>query len=65
MFAQAAARLATEARFAKVNTDAVPGLAARFGIRAIPTLVLFRDGKEAKRTTGGMDPGALERWVRS
>jgi thioredoxin 2 len=65
MFAQAAARLATEARFAKVNTDAVPGLAARFGIRAIPTLVLFRDGKEAKRATGGMDPGALERWVRS
>ena len=48
-FAQAARTLATEARFVKVNTDANPDLAARYGIRAIPTLVLFRDGSEVKQ----------------
>ena len=65
MLAQAARGLATEARFAKVNTDQAQGLAARYGIRAIPTLILFRDGREAKRASGAMDPGALARWVRS
>ncbi|MEW6690362.1 MAG: thioredoxin TrxC [Pseudomonadota bacterium] len=65
MFAQAARALATEARFAKVNTDEAPELAARLGIRAIPTLILFRDGKEARRATGAMDAGALARWVRN
>lgn len=64
MFAQAARTLATEARFAKVNTDEAQGLAARLGIRAIPTLILFRDGKEAKRVSGAMDAGALARWIR-
>ena len=65
MFAQAARTLASEARFAKVNSDAAPELAARYGIRAIPTLMLFRNGKEAKRASGAMDAGALARWVRS
>jgi thioredoxin 2 len=65
MFEQAAAALATEARFAKVNTDDEQGLAARFAIRSIPTLILFRGGVEAKRASGAMDAGALARWIRS
>jgi thioredoxin 2 len=65
MFAQAARTLATEARFVKVNSDEQQALAARFAIRAIPTLILFRDGAEAKRHSGVMDAGALARWVRS
>jgi thioredoxin 2 len=63
MFEQAARKLATGARFLKVNTDAEQALAARYAIRAIPTLVLFRNGKEVKRSSGAMDAGSLERWV--
>jgi thioredoxin 2 len=63
MFEQAARTLATGARFAKVNTEAEPGIATRYGIRAIPTLVLFRNGREVKRNSGAMDAGSLVRWV--
>ena len=39
---------------AKVNTEVLQGIAARFGIRSIPTMVLMKDGKEAKRISGAM-----------
>jgi thioredoxin 2 len=65
MFEQAARSLATEARFVKVNTDAEQALGARYAIRAIPTLILFRDGAEVKRHSGAMDAGSLARWIRS
>jgi thioredoxin 2 len=39
---------------AKVDTDALPDVAGRYGIRSIPTIVLFRGGKEAKRVMGAM-----------
>jgi thioredoxin 2 len=39
---------------AKVDTDALPDVAGRYGIRSIPTIILFRDGKEAKRVMGAM-----------
>jgi thioredoxin 2 len=39
---------------AKVDTDALPAVAGRFGIRSIPTMILFREGHEAKRLTGAM-----------
>ena len=44
---------------AKVDTDAQPELGARFGIRSIPTLVLFRGGREAKRVSGAMSAAAI------
>jgi thioredoxin len=44
---------------AKVDTDAQPELSARFMIRSIPTLVLFRDGREAKRISGAMSAAAM------
>jgi thioredoxin 2 len=65
MFEQAARTLAGEARFVKIDTDAHQALAARYAIRAIPTLILFRDGTEAKRSSGAMDAGSLARWVRT
>jgi thioredoxin 2 len=64
MFEQAARALATEARFLKVNTDDERALAARYAIRAIPTLVLIRQGTEVKRHSGALDAGSLARWVR-
>jgi thioredoxin 2 len=63
MFEQAARKLASEARFVKVNTDAEQALAARYAIRAIPTLILFRSGREVRRHSGAMDAGSLARWI--
>ena len=62
-FESAAAQLAGRAVFAKVNTDEAPGLATRYAIRAIPTLVLFRDGREVSRVSGVLDTGSLVRWL--
>jgi len=64
-FAQAAQQLEPEFRLAKVNTEEEQGLAARFGIRSIPTLALFRNGREVARQSGAMDANSLIRWVRS
>ncbi len=64
-FAQAAAMLAPQYRLAKVNTEEVQALAARFGIRSIPTLVIFRGGREIARQSGAMDASTLVRWIRS
>ena len=44
---------------AKVDTEALPGVAGRFNIRGIPTLILFRDGKEARRVSGAMSASAI------
>jgi thioredoxin 2 len=62
-FERAARSLKDRVRLVKVNTEEAPGLAARYGIRAIPTLVLFKNGAEAKRMSGALDAGALERWA--
>jgi len=63
-FDAAAVALAQSVRLAKVDTSATPSLAARFGVRAIPTLVLLRDGHEVARVSGALDKGSLVRWVR-
>ena len=48
---------------AKVDTDAVQDLAARMGIRSIPTLAVFAKGKEAARTAGAMMADNIEAFV--
>lgn len=45
---------------AKLDTDAHPQVSARFGIRGIPTLILFRDGREAARQTGAVPRAKLD-----
>jgi len=62
-FERAAQQLKDRVRLVKVNTEDAPGLAARYNIRAIPTLVLFRNGVEEKRMSGALDSGALARWA--
>jgi thioredoxin 2 len=54
---------ATTLQVGKVNTDEQPEIAARFNIRSIPTLILFRDGKEVARQSGAVNGSALARWV--
>ncbi len=64
-FEQAAGLLEPKVRLAKVNTEAEPSLAARYGIRSIPTLALFRGGREVARQAGAMGAQDLVRWVRA
>jgi thioredoxin 2 len=63
VFSQAAADLNTHYRFAKVNTEAEQSLAAQYGIRSIPTLAIFRNGRELTRLTGALDAANLRRWL--
>ena len=51
-------------RLAKVDTEAQPALGSRFGIRSIPTLVLFRQGRELARQAGAMGAADIVRWTR-
>ncbi|MBS0392993.1 MAG: thioredoxin TrxC [Proteobacteria bacterium] len=60
----AAADLAPGLVVAKVNTDAAPHTAARLGIRSIPTLALFRGGREIARQAGSLPASALRQWLR-
>lgn len=62
-FERAARELAPRVRFAKLDTEAAPNLAARFGIRGIPTMILFRNGAEAARVSGAMDARSIRAWV--
>ena len=64
-FEGAAAELEPEVRLAKLNTEEAQGIAARFNIRSIPTLVAFRHGREIARRSGAMQHGQLVQWVRS
>ena len=64
-FEQAAARLEPRFRLAKVDTEAEQALGARFGIRSIPTLALFRGGREVARQPGAMGAADIERWVQA
>ncbi len=64
-FAKAAEQLEPQIRLAKVNTEEEQELAARFGIRSIPTLILFRDGREAARQAGAMGEVDIIRWVQA
>lgn len=64
-YEEAARRAVIRARFAKVNSDEEPSLSSRFGIRGIPTLIVFRGGREVARQSGAMDLSTLERWLSS
>ena len=63
-FEAAAAQLEPAMRLAKLDTEAQPALGGRFGIRSIPTLVLFRQGRELARQAGAMGAADIVRWAR-
>lgn len=56
-------KLAGRALVLKVDTDANPELSERFGIRSIPTIGVFRDGKEINRASGARPAAAIEAMV--
>ncbi|MEN9456178.1 MAG: thiol disulfide reductase thioredoxin [Pseudomonadota bacterium] len=63
IFEQTAQQLATQYRFAKVDTEAHPALAQQFTIRSIPTLAVFKDGREIARQAGAMQAAQLQQWL--
>ncbi len=63
-FQRLASQLSPNVRLAKLNTDENPGTAGRYGIRSIPTLILFKSGQEVVRHPGAMDSNRLAAWIR-
>jgi len=61
---QAAGELEPDFRLAKLDTEAAKDIAARFNIRSIPTLVVFKSGKEVARQAGAMPAPQMMAWIR-
>lgn len=64
-FEQAAAQLEPHFRLVKVNTEEEQALAGRYAIRSIPTLAIFRHGREIRRQAGAIGAADIVRWARS
>ncbi len=64
VFVQAASMFEPQLRFAKLDTEAQPGLAARFNIRSIPTLIMLTQGREIARQSGALNATQLQQFVR-
>ena len=64
-FVQAAAQLEPRIRLLKVDTDAETALGTRYNIRSIPTLALFRGGREVARQAGATNSSGIVQWVRA
>jgi thioredoxin 2 len=62
-FERAAEELEPEVRFLKVDTEAEPELAARYEIRSIPMLIMFRKGKIVAQRAGASDARSLRSWI--
>ena len=67
MIGPALEEIATEmqgkVKIAKLNVDENPGISSKLGIRSIPTLMLFKDGKLASQKVGAAPKGELVRWI--
>ncbi len=50
-------------KIVKLNIDENPAVASKLGIRSIPTLILFKDGKAAAQKVGAAPKGELARWI--
>jgi thioredoxin 2 len=64
-YAQAARDLEPQVRLAKLNTETAPNLASEFAIRSIPSMVIFKGGREIARHSGAIGKAEILRWVRS
>jgi len=64
-FKTAAAQMEPRARFAKLNTEHAQRTAAQYNIRSIPTVAIFKNGREVARQAGAMDARTLTNWVAS
>ena len=64
-FVQAAIQLEPMMRIAKVNTEIEQAIGGQYGIRSIPTLIVFKKGKEIARQAGAMGVSDIVNWAKS
>jgi thioredoxin 2 len=64
-FERAAEILEPDVRLLKLNSDEEQAISARYNIRSIPTMLLFKDGKLKAQTAGAMDATSIAAWARS
>lgn len=64
VFSEAAAQLSTQCRFGKLDSEAHPALSGELGVRSIPSLILFRNGKEVDRKSGALPLAQLLAWLK-
>ncbi len=62
-FEKSATKFPLKVLYAKVNTENEQQIGARFGIRSIPTLIVFKDSKEVHRVSGALDENSLNKLV--
>ncbi len=62
-FEKSAVNFPLKALYVKVNTENEQNLGARFGIRSIPTLIIFKNGKEVHRTSGALDESNINNLI--
>ena len=62
-FEAAARRAEPKLRFVKLNSDDNQDLSARLGIRGIPTMIMFENGKEIGRVSGAMTSTGILEWA--
>lgn len=60
-----AADKAGQIAIAKVNIDENPMAPSKYGVRGIPTLLIFKDGEEVSRQVGAMAKSKIEEWINS
>ena len=63
-FEEAALSMPLQAQFLKVNTEEEQTLGAQYAIRSIPTLIVFKEGKQADQLSGALSAGRLQSWVK-
>lgn len=64
-FSKAATQLGTSARLAKINTEDFPAVSQRHNIRGIPTMAMFKNGKEVARQSGALRADQIKSWVQA
>ena len=64
-YKKAAQKFTDKVMFAELNTDRYKSTAAKYRVRGIPTLILFKNNKIVKRTTGSLSQKAIENFVKS
>lgn len=63
IFEQTAKNFQSRITFLKINTEIEQNLSAQYNIRSIPTIALFKQGKEVNRQAGALDSNSLQQWV--
>ena len=62
-FEEAAKSFPLKVRFTKLNTESFQAPSAKFGIRSIPTMIIFKEGKEVGRQSGALSAEQIKQWV--